>query len=106
MHTMKKVFLMLVTVFIGPATAFARGGDDWHMGGWGHMMDFGYGGAFMWFIFLVLIGFVIYFIVQGTKAKSPESPAGETPLDIIKKRYARGEITKEEFDDVKKDLGS
>ncbi len=30
--------------------------------------------------------------------------AGETPLEIVKKRYARGEITKEEFDTIRRDL--
>ena len=101
---MKKLFLLLVTVLIWPATAFANGGDDWHMGGGRHMMDFGYGGPLMWIIFLILIGVVIYFIVQSTKSKTPESSPRETPMDILKKRYAKGEITKEEFDQAKRDL--
>jgi putative membrane protein len=29
----------------------------------------------------------------------------ELPLDILKKRYSRGEITKEEFQEMKRDLG-
>jgi len=28
----------------------------------------------------------------------------ETPLDILKKRYARGEITKEQFQEMKKEI--
>jgi putative membrane protein len=30
----------------------------------------------------------------------------ETPLDILKKRYAKGDINKEEFDRKKKELES
>lgn len=30
---------------------------------------------------------------------------GESPLDILNKRYSRGEITQEQFQDMKRDLG-
>jgi len=32
--------------------------------------------------------------------------AGEAPLDILKARYAKGEITKEQLDAIKRDLGA
>jgi putative membrane protein len=84
-----------------PSVAWANGDDSCHGEGWGHMMDVGYGGMFMWLILLVLIGVVVYFVFQSSKSKSS---ATERPLDVLKKRYARGEITKEQFDQMKKDL--
>jgi putative membrane protein len=68
-------------------------------------MYYGYGGMFMWLLFLILAGLLIYFVV--TQARRPPGQAGsspETPLDILKKRYARGEIDKAEFDRLKRDL--
>ncbi len=75
-------------------------------GNWGHMMNYGFGGGFMWIIFLVVIGFVIYFLFQAQKTNTRNGSIMETPLDILKKRYARGEIDKEEFDRKKNDLES
>ncbi len=75
-------------------------------GNWGHMMGYGYGGGFMWLIVLVLVGVVIYFMLQVSTSKGSAGPIIETPLDILKKRYAKGEIDKEEFDRKKKDLES
>jgi len=55
----------------------------------------------MWIIMIVLIGVLIYLFIQFPKAKAG-SP--ETPLEILKKRYSKGEITKEDFDRMKRDL--
>jgi len=51
----------------------------------------------------VIIGLIIYFIINGQNLVKHE--ARETPLEILKKRYAKGEISKEEYDRIKKDLG-
>jgi putative membrane protein len=70
------------------------------------MMGSGYGGGFMWLIVLVLVGVVIYFLLKVFKSTGSEGSIIETPSDILKKRYAKGEIDKEEFDCKKKDLKS
>ena len=76
--------------------------------GWGSMMDFGYfgyGGMFMWMVFIViLVVAVIYLFVREARTKADYRPSSETPLDILKKRYAKGEIAKDEFERMKKDL--
>lgn len=60
----------------------------------------------MWFIYIILVALVVYFIIKAAKSKIPEGSPRETPMDILKKRYAKGEITKKEFDKMKKDLES
>jgi len=72
--------------------------------GVGLMMHYGFGGMFMGIIFLIVIGLLVYFIVQAHKTKSQIPTQHESPLDILKRRYAKGEITKEEFERMKKDL--
>ncbi len=57
-----------------------------------------------WIAFAVIIIYLV-FRVRGDRGYFHRSSDFETPLDILKKRYARGEITKEDFERMKKDIG-
>ena len=62
-----------------------------------------------WFIFPAIGGVIlIVFLVLLFRAVSPGPPRqglmSDTPLEILQKRCARGEITKKEYEAVKKDL--
>ena len=74
------------------------------MGGYGYMMNSWTGAILMGLVILILIGVLIYFLFKSSKTGSFGQTPNETPLDILKKRYARGEITKEQFEEMKKDL--
>ncbi len=62
---------------------------------------------FGWIFWVVIIVLIIWAITNGSRRNhyaGKQFPVNETPLDILKKRYARGEITKEQFDQMKKDI--
>lgn len=65
----------------------------------GHM--FGVGGGFMWLFWLILIVVVIWVIMAGTSGGGPQS---KSPLELAQERYAKGEISREEFEQIRKDI--
>lgn len=78
---------------------------DW-TSGMGEMMD-GMGammGVGMLFMVFGLVGAVvlIVFLIRGLGG--PGMPADKSPLDILKARYARGEIDRETFERMQGDL--
>ena len=109
------VSLVLTSLFVtsswGGAFAQWGGSRDWHMGpgmmgGWG--MGW-FGMIFMllfWVLVIVGLVFLIKWLVQTTRNSAGTSNGGSRALDILKERYARGEINKEEFEAKKKDLMS
>lgn len=100
-----ELFLLMITGLLVSCTGEGYYGGQGPVR-WGHMMYYGhgYGGIFMWILFLIVIGLLIYFVVQAQKTKGQTPPQDESHLDILKKRYAKGEITKEEYERIKKDL--
>jgi putative membrane protein len=76
------------------------------MGGWDHMMGFGgYGGIFMWLIIIIVVAVILYLVLnRNLSPGSPRAGTRESPLEVLKRRYAEGEITKEEFDRMKREI--
>jgi putative membrane protein len=69
-----------------------------------YMMRYWFGGFLMWIFILILIGAIVYFIVSSQKGQRPPVERKESPMEILRIRYARGEITKEQFEQMKRDL--
>ena len=70
--------------------------------------SWGWGAGLMMFFGLVFWGGIIALIVWGvirlTKHETHSGGGTSSPLDIARERYARGEINKEQFEQLKKDL--
>ena len=102
--------LFLSCILISPALAQADRYGNWHMGRW--MMDgwgMGWFGMIFMIIFwgLIIIGIVllIRWLIQTTGSRGSSGVStGSKAMDILEERYARGEITRDEFESMKRDI--
>ncbi|ANU26256.1 SHOCT domain-containing protein [Planococcus versutus] len=71
----------------------------------GSGMDWGMGGGFlMFFLLLVIVGAIVYYVMKNNNANRSQKNTGDDAMEIAKKRLAKGEITTEEFEEIKKTL--
>ena len=60
-----------------------------------------FGGMWMVVFWAFIIGLVIWGVRQFAGGQRENRTLGETPLGIAQTRLARGEITREEFEEIK-----
>jgi len=77
---------------------------DGSVGSWGWMAVMG------WVWMVVFWGAIIALVVWAVRRAAPASPSQQrdqpSPIDIAKARYAKGEITREEFEELKRTLSA
>jgi putative membrane protein len=90
------------------STIFAHAGENINNGFNGHMMDGGHwandnGMIVFWFLLLVLVlaAVVMLLVLKNNESRNTSS---SNALDALKQRYATGEITKKQYEDIKKDI--
>ena len=83
----------------------------------GMMWDYGYGWAHMLFgtlMMILFVGGIVVLVALAVRRLSGSGhlgggggpqPRGSTPLDVLKERYARGEIDTQEFEATRRVLG-
>ncbi len=84
------------------------------MGGLGFGM-LGIGALIMLTFWVLVIGgavLLVVILVRGAStgaqrtSTSPQFAPEQTPLDVLKARYAKGEVTKEQFEEMRRDLSA
>lgn len=71
----------------------------------GSDVTMGFGGGFMWIFWILLIVFIIWGIKAfNINTSNNDNTGKESPLEILKKRFARGEIDDQEFNSKRKEL--
>ena len=70
-------------------------------GYWGSWLGHGLFGGVLMILFWAA---VIYFIIWLVRSNTTINNNGKKPIDYLKERYAKGEITKEQFESMQKDI--
>ena len=70
-----------------------------------HMMGpypfMGFGMGLIWLIFLIVVAYFVYKLIKSERILAPPSSSAE---NILAERYAKGELTREQYMQMKEDL--
>ncbi len=98
------LFLPFVARNLGLGLGFARPGL---LGGFGlgFLVLRGLGSLLFWVLLIAGIFLLFRTVTVSPSTSGTAVVASETPLDILKRRYANGEISKEQYEEMNSTLG-
>jgi putative membrane protein len=64
----------------------------------------GFGMSLVWLIVIIVIAYFIYRLIESKKILAQNRPAIKSAEDILAERYAKGELTREQYIQMKEDL--
>jgi len=100
------VALIVLPLVFGLVSGW-QGGTRYGMMGPGMMGGFGSMGlmSVFWVLILGLIIWAVFALERGVSQPTGSDPGySDSALNVLKKRYAHGDINKEEYDEKKRDL--
>lgn len=107
MHELSRMVHFLMGQASWPSFLVQTSGEGYHPMPWMWGPWLGWMGPVFMLIVPIIVIVCIIFMFRWLSAQSGGGQAprtGETPMEILKKRYARGEIDKKEFEEKKRDL--
>ncbi len=107
---MKKILSGAVLTFV-PFLTTCRGPKNTGVYGWDQHQTGNYrwweghgGDVLMGVLFLIVLAATINFIVRYVRSISAAGRLRETPVDVLRKCYANGDLSKDDFERLKNDL--
>jgi putative membrane protein len=72
------------------------------------MMDYypfmGFWTSLVWVVVLIVVAYLIYKLIKAEKILAPSKSSIKSAEDILTERYAKGELTREQFIQMKEDI--
>lgn len=104
---MRRMTIWAIVGFAAPTLAAAAPGENWREG-YGHMMSGGgysmFGGLTMILFWGIVIALIVFAVKWFNDSQGDGNRGKRDALDILRERFASGEIDEEEFDRRRKAL--
>lgn len=104
--TLKAVLIaggVLTGIFVLVSLISEWGNNGWEMMGPGMMGGFG-GMGLMFLFWIVVLGLIVWAVAAAVHHPAESSGYTDSGLDILKRRYASGEISKDAYEEKKREL--
>jgi putative membrane protein len=64
----------------------------------------GFWTSLIWLVIIIVVAYLVYKLIKTEKIFAPQKSSIKTAADILDERYAKGELTREQYMQIKEDI--